>query len=106
MQAPDLPRDPMVQTHGPGPLTWLATGLGDIIAALRAAEVLPDDSPLPGRAGTLCASLRVFGHGITAAPAPELPEPWLSLLAYYQRRKPGQAQPRDDFAGLAPTCPS
>ena len=51
MQAPDLPRDPVLPTHGPGPLTWLASGLGDVIAALRAAEVLPEDSPLPGRAG-------------------------------------------------------
>ncbi len=105
MQAPDLPRDPVLPTHAPGPLTWLASGLGDVIAALRAAEVLPEDSPLPGRLATLCASLRVLGHGITAAPALELPEPWLSLLAYYQRRKPGQAQARDDFAGLAADLP-
>jgi hypothetical protein len=120
LQVPDLPRDPQAQAIGPGPigpgpigpgpigpgpLAWLAAGLGDVIAALRAAEVLPEDSPLPGRLATLCASLRVFGHGITAAPALDLPEPWLSLLAYYQRRKPGQAQARDDFAGLVAELP-
>ena len=110
LQVPDLPRDPQAQAIGPapigpGPLAWLAAGLGDVIAALRAAEVLPEDSPLPGRLATLCASLRVFGHGITAAPALDLPEPWLSLLAYYQRRKPGQAQARDDFAGLVADLP-
>jgi hypothetical protein len=105
MQVPDLPRDRQAQAIGPGPLAWLAAGLGDVIAALRAAEVLPEDSPLPGRLATLCASLQVSGHGITAAPALDLPEPWLSLLAYYQRRKPGQAQARDDFAGLAADLP-
>ncbi len=105
LQVPDLPRDPHLQAIGPGPLPWLAAGLGDVIAGLRAAEVLPEDSPLPGRLATLCASLQVSGHGITAPPALDLPEPWLSLLAYYQRRKPRQAQARDDFAGLVADLP-
>lgn len=89
----------------PGPLTELAAGLGDMVAALEAAEVLSPLSPVPGRLAALCASLRVGGEGITAALAPDLPEPWISLLAHYHRRKPDPAPPRDGFAAVAAALP-
>jgi hypothetical protein len=86
----------------PGDLT---AGLGITIAALQAAEVLSPLSPVPGRLAALCASLQVRGHGITTAPAPELPEPWLSLLSHYHRRRPESALARDGFAAAAAALP-
>jgi hypothetical protein len=101
--APDFPAQ--LATMAPVPLTGLTTGLGVTIAALEAAEVLPPLSPVPGQLALLCASLRVPGHGITAAPAPELPAPWLSLLSHYHRRKPDTAPARDGFAAAAAALP-
>ena len=89
----------------PGPLTNLAAGLGVTIAALEAAEVLSPGSPVPGQLAALCASLGVRGHGITAPPAPDLPEPWLSLLSHYHRRKPDSAPTGDGFAAVAAALP-
>jgi hypothetical protein len=83
----------------------MGTGLGDIIAALEAVDVLPPLSPVPARLAALCESLRIDGHEIAAAPADELPEPWLSLLTYYQRRKPDTAQVRDGFAAVTAALP-
>ncbi len=87
------------------PLTNLAAGLGTAVAALQAAEVLPADSPVPGRLAALCANLRLDDHGIAAAPAPDLPEPWLSMLTHYHRRKPETAPARDDFAAVGVSLP-
>ena len=87
------------------PLTGIAAGLGDVVAALEAAEALSPVSPVPGRLATLCASLGVTGHGITAPPARDLPELWLSLLAHYQRRKPEEALVWDGFAAVAAALP-
>jgi hypothetical protein len=42
---------------------------------------------VPGQFAALCARLRLTGHGITAPPARDLPEPWLSMLAHYRRRQ-------------------
>jgi hypothetical protein len=88
--------------------TWqfsnLAEGLGAVIEALEAAEVLSPLSPVPGRLAALCASLQIRGHGITAAPAPDLPEPWLSMLAHYHRRKPDGA-PVEGTAAVAAALP-
>jgi hypothetical protein len=104
--APDLPPDLGLQLPGPpGPLYAIAAGLGDVIAALEAADVLSPLSPVPGWLATLCASLRISGHGITVRPAPDLPEPWLSLLAHYQRRKPDTAPVRDGYAAVAVALP-
>ena len=97
---PEFPPNVML-----GPLTNLAAGLGAAIAALQAAEVLPTGSPVPGQLAALCASLDITGHGIIAAPALELPEPWLSVLSHYRRRKPGTALIGDDFAAVAATLP-
>jgi len=89
----------------PGLLQAAAAGLGDIVAALEAADVLPPLSPVPARLAALCASLGIGGHGITVAPAHDLPERWLSLLAHYQRRKPDMAQIRDGYAAVAAALP-
>jgi hypothetical protein len=79
--------------------------MGDVIAALEAADVLSPLSPLPGRLAAVCAGMRVSGHGITAPPAQDLPEPWLSLLAHYQRRKPETVPVRDGYAAVAAALP-
>jgi hypothetical protein len=76
----------------PGPLSQAADGLADIIAALQAAAALSLSSRLPGQLAGLCARLGISGHGIAAPPPTgDLPEPWLSLLAYCRRRKPERA---------------
>ena len=83
----------------------MGTGLGAIVAGLEAVDLLPPLSPMPARLAALCASLGIDGHEITAAPAGELPEPWLSVLTYYQRRKPDTAPVRDGFAAVAAALP-
>jgi hypothetical protein len=89
----------------PRPVQRMGTGLGDVIAGLEAVDVLSPLSPVPARLAALCASLRIGGHGIAAAPADDLPEPWLSLLAYYQRRKPDTAPVRDGYAAVTAALP-
>jgi hypothetical protein len=105
--APEFPHDLRLQLAAvsPGPLSYAAIGLGDVIAALEAADALPPLSPVPGRLAALCASLRVSGHGISAPPARDLPEPWLSMLAHYHRRKPDTAPARDGYATIAAGLP-
>jgi hypothetical protein len=53
----------------------------------------------------LRAGLNVAGHGITAPPGRDLPEPWLSLLACYQRRETRTASERDGCAAAAVVLP-
>ena len=89
----------------PRPVQAMGAGLGDIVAGLEAVDVLSPLSPLPARLAALCVSLRIGGHGIAAPPADDLPEPWLSLMAYYQRRKPDTAQVRDGFAAVTAALP-
>jgi hypothetical protein len=89
----------------PGSPQHMATGFGEIVAALEAADVLPPLSPVPGQLATLCASLGITDHGITAPPAAELPEPWLSLLTFYQRRKTGAHRAPDGFAAVTAALP-
>jgi hypothetical protein len=101
--APDFPAQLAAMTAVP--VAGLTAGLGVTIAALQAAEVLSPLSPVPAQLAALCASLRVPGHGITAVPAAELPEPWLSLLSHYHRRKPDIAPARDGFAAAAAALP-
>jgi hypothetical protein len=105
--AQDFPPDPRPWpgTAHAGPFTGIAAGLGDVVAALEAAGALSPVSPVPGRLAALCASLRVTGHGISTPPARDLPEPWLSLLAHYHRRKPEPAPVWDGFAGAAAALP-
>jgi hypothetical protein len=105
--APEFPHDLRMQLAAiaPGPLHIMATGMGDVIAALEAADVLSPLSPIPARLAAVCAGMRVSGHGISAPPAHDLPEPWLSLLAHYQRRKPDTTPVRDGHAAVAAALP-
>jgi hypothetical protein len=89
----------------PGPFTCIAEGLGDAVAALEACGALSPLSPVPGQLAALCASLNVTGHGITARPARDLPEPWLSMLAHYHRRAPPTAPGGDGCAAVAAALP-
>jgi hypothetical protein len=100
LSAAEFPAQPVAGAHAS-----MAVGLGAVIAALEATEMLSVGSPLPGRLAALCASLQVRGHGITATPAPELPEPWTSLLSHYHRRKPDIARAGDGFAAVAAALP-
>ena len=102
---PEFPRRGMLAAPPTSPRQVVAGGFGDIIAALEAADVLSPLSPVPARLATLCASLDLTGHGIAAPPTLDLPEPWLSLLAHYQRRKPEPNQMREGYAALAATLP-
>jgi hypothetical protein len=70
------------------PLVQAADGLADIVMALRAAGALPPSSRLPGQLAGLCERLGIGGHGIAVPPAGDLPEPWLSLLAYRRGGNP------------------
>jgi len=105
--APEFPRDLRRQlaAASPGPLQAMAAGLGDIVGGLEAADLLSPLSPVPARLAALCASLGIGGHGIAAPPTDDLPEPWLSLLTHYQRRKPDTAPVRDGFAAVAAVLP-
>jgi hypothetical protein len=67
---------------------FIGDGPGLIVAALHAAGALPPASPVPGQLAGLCDRLGIPGHGITAPPAADLPEPWRSLLTSYHRREP------------------
>jgi hypothetical protein len=83
----------------------LAPVLGETVAALAAAEALPPLSPVPGRLAALCAGLGISGHGITAPPARELPEPWVSLLAHHQRMRLDTVPAHDGFATATAVLP-
>jgi len=100
LAAAEFPAQPIA-----GAQASMAVGLGAVIAALEATEMLSVGSPVPGRLASVCASLQVRGHGITATPAPELPEPWISLLSHYHRRKPDTARAGDGFAAVAAALP-
>jgi len=102
---PELPRRGLLAAPPTRPRQVAAGGFGTIIAALEAAGVLSPLSPVPARLATLCASLDLTGHGIAAPPTLDLPEPWLSLLAHYQRRKPEPTQMREGYAALAASLP-
>jgi hypothetical protein len=94
-----------VAAMSPGPWHAMTAGLGAIVAGLEAADLLSPLSPVLARLAALCASLRIDGSGIAATPADDLPEPWLSLLAHYQRRKPDVAPVRDGYAAAASALP-
>jgi hypothetical protein len=76
-------------------------GVGPGLLGVDAA--VPD--PVPGQLAALCTSLYITGHGITARPAGQLPEPWLSMLAHYRHRIPDQALGRDGCAAAAVAFP-
>jgi hypothetical protein len=104
---PDQPRDPWRRATATAPpvLRAMAAGLGDIVAALEAADALSPLSPVPAQLATLCASLDIPEHGITVPPAGRLPEPWLSVLAHYQRRKPDPVPLLEGYAAMTAPLP-
>jgi hypothetical protein len=102
---PEFPLRGLLAAPPTSPRQVVAGGFGVIIAALEAAGVLSPLSPVPARLATLCASLDLTGHGIAASPTLDLPEPWLSLLAHYQRRKPEPAQMHEGYVALAASLP-
>jgi hypothetical protein len=89
----------------PGSLAPGAGGFGDVTAALQAAGALSRLSPVPGQFAALCARLHLTGHGITAPPARELPEPWLHMLAHDHRGQTGTAPAAGGAAAAALALP-
>jgi sigma-70-like protein len=87
------------------PVPCTADGLGDLIAALQACGAMSLLSPVPGQLAALCAILNISGHGITAPPAGDLPAPWLSMLAYFHRRKPHTAPGGAGWSALTSAFP-
>jgi hypothetical protein len=65
---------------------FVGDGPGNITAALLAVGALSPASPVPGQLAGLCERLGVPGHGITAPPAADLPQPWQSMLTGYHRK--------------------
>jgi len=90
--------DPELLPHPPA-------GLGDIAAALQAADALPPASPVPGQLARLCARLGIRGHGILAPPAGDLPERWQSMLSRYHRREPYPGPPAGSVAATVAGLP-
>jgi hypothetical protein len=97
---PLRPSTPRPRSLGPG-----AEGFGDVIAALQAAGALSPLSPVPGQFAALCARLRLTGHGITAPPAGDLPEPWLHMLIHDRRGQACTAPVADGGAAAAAALP-
>jgi hypothetical protein len=88
-----------------GPLAPGAEGFGDVIAALQAAGALSPLSPVPGQFAALCGRLNLTGHGVTAPPARDLPEPWLSMLAHCHRGQARTTPAADGGAAAAVALP-
>ena len=82
-----------------------AAGLGDIVAALQAADALPPASPVPSQLAGLCARVGISGHSILAPPARELPGRWQSMLSRYHRREPSPAPPVGSAAAMVAELP-
>jgi hypothetical protein len=85
--AGSVPQDNPGQLADAGLRAFVGDGPGHIVAALQAAGALPLSSPAPGQLAELCARLGITGHGITAPPAADLPDRWVSMLTRYHRRK-------------------
>jgi hypothetical protein len=104
---------PFSQDANPGPLlpagadlrAFVADGPGQIVAVLRAAGVLPADSPAPGQLAGLCARLGIDGHGISAPPSQDLPERWHSLLTPAPGREPRAPPPPGMLAAVVAELP-
>jgi hypothetical protein len=77
---------------------FVADGPGRIVAALHASGALPPASPVPGQLAALCTRMGNPGHGITAPPAADLPEPWQHMLTH---PGPPQAGPAPGLAAAA-----
>jgi hypothetical protein len=104
--APDLPHcNPEQLTAATRELRAFAgDGLGDLVAALHAADVLSPASPVPGQLAGLCTRIGLSGHRIIAPPA-DLPEPWQSTLTRYHRRPPYQTPAPGSWATAVAELP-
>ena len=69
-----------------GAASFVADQPGRIVAALHASGALPPASLVPGQLAGLCARMGNPGHGITAPPAADLPEPWQHVLTDLDRQ--------------------
>jgi hypothetical protein len=74
-----------------GSASFVADEPGRIVAALHASGALPPASPAPGQLAGLCTRLGNPGHGITAPPAADLPEPWQHMLTHPSLPEAGPA---------------
>jgi hypothetical protein len=74
-----------------GAASFVADEPGRIVAALHASGALPPASPVPGQLAGLCTRLGNPGHGITAPPAADLPEPWQHMLTHPRLPQAGPA---------------
>ena len=74
-----------------GSASFVADEPGRIVAALLASGALPPASPVPGQLAELCTRMDNPGHGITAPPAAELPEPWQHMLTHPNLPEAGPA---------------
>jgi len=84
---------------------YLTHALGDVIDALQVAGALSPLSAVPGQLRTLCESVGILDHGITATARTDLPDPWLSLLTGFHRRRPDTTPPGEGCAGVAVALP-
>ena len=78
----------LITAHMPFSDAWVGVG-----QALQSAGALSPLSRVPAQLATLCESLGITNHGIAAQPTLDLPDPWLSLLTHYHRRKPEAVLP-------------
>lgn len=77
--------------------------LGELIQLLADAGAIAADSETPGQLAALCERLGMTGHGISAAPAGQLPGRWASVLAQRDAAPAGQHQ--EIFAPLGTLLP-
>jgi hypothetical protein len=103
--AESVPQDNPGQLADAGLRAFVGDGPGHIVAALQAADVLPPSSPAPGQLAGLCARLGITGHGITAPPAADLPDRWVSMLTRYDRRNPYVTPAPGSWAATAAELP-
>jgi hypothetical protein len=105
--ASDFPQETPGQLAAakPGLLPHIAGWLGDIVAALQAADVYPPSSPVPGQLAGLCTQLGITGHGVAALAATDLPERWLSMLTRYHRLTPRLTPAPGSWAATAVQLP-
>ena len=77
--------------------------LGELVRLLADVGAIAADSETPGRLAALCERLGLTGHGISAAPAAQLPGRWASVLAQRDAAPAGRHQ--EIFAPLGTLLP-
>ena len=77
--------------------------LGELVRLLADIGAIAADSEIPSRLAALCERLGLAGHGISAAPAAQLPGRWASVLAQRDAAPVGPYQ--EIFAPLGTLLP-